>query len=182
MRTPDFENLLSVLRCEKPNRPVLFEFVIDRHVSRALLGDEYAGFVQGDYYFVATVSFVNRLFCNVDLIEAATGSRQIPETLSEWLHTCRQVVEYGKREEWPLISIAVRGFDRKTMMTLWKYYFTQLNQELVDEYSRSGRGLMNIPEEMALLLRGDLSDMEPSLWAPAEILIRAVQNRIVDQI
>ncbi|MBT3193715.1 MAG: extracellular solute-binding protein [Verrucomicrobia bacterium] len=75
----------------------------------------------------------------------------------------------------PLIPIAVRGFDRKTMMTLWKYYFSQLNQELVDEYSRSGKGLMNIPEEMALLLAGDLKDLEPSIWAPAEILIEIGQ-------
>ncbi|MBT3193709.1 MAG: hypothetical protein HN341_14270 [Verrucomicrobia bacterium] len=30
-----------MLRCEKPERSVLFEFVIDRHVSQALLGDAY---------------------------------------------------------------------------------------------------------------------------------------------
>ena len=170
MRTPDFENLLSVLRCEKPNRPVLFEFVIDRHVSRALLGDEYAGFVQGDYYFVATVSFVNRLFCNVDLIEAATGSRQIPETLSEWLHTCRQVVEYGKREEWPLISIAVRGFDRKTMMTLWKYYFTQLNQEHANEIGDPEIQTTIAQQEMAFRMQASVPELTDISSEPASTL------------
>ncbi|MBT3192084.1 MAG: extracellular solute-binding protein [Verrucomicrobia bacterium] len=75
------------------------------------LDNMHAGFIQGDYYFVATVSFVNRLFCNMDLIEAATGSRQLPKTLSEWLHVCQQVVEYGKREEEPLGAFHFRrGF------------------------------------------------------------------------
>lgn len=33
-REPDFENILKVLRCEKPSRPTLFEFFMNDVVYR----------------------------------------------------------------------------------------------------------------------------------------------------
>lgn len=39
-RTPDFDNLLAVLRCEKPNRPTLFEFFLNERLYNRLAGFE----------------------------------------------------------------------------------------------------------------------------------------------
>lgn len=38
-RTPDFENLLKVLRREKPSRPTLFEFSLNDNVFKELIGE-----------------------------------------------------------------------------------------------------------------------------------------------
>jgi hypothetical protein len=37
-RKPDFDNLLAVLRREKPSRPTLYEFVMNERLYRRLLG------------------------------------------------------------------------------------------------------------------------------------------------
>ena len=38
-REPDFENILKVLRCEKPSRPTLFEFFMNDVVYREAAGE-----------------------------------------------------------------------------------------------------------------------------------------------
>ena len=42
MRKPEFENLLSVLRCERPERPTLFEFFLNGPLYQRLAGRNYA--------------------------------------------------------------------------------------------------------------------------------------------
>jgi len=135
----------------------------------------HGGFMRGDYFYVATVMFVDRLFCNMDLIAAATGVKKPPETFLEWIDICRKVKEYGKREQRNITPIAVRGFDRGTLKSLWKYYFSQLNQEVVEELSITGGGVVEMQEEYLGVLSGKWKEMEPSLWAPAEILIELGQ-------
>jgi len=39
MRNPNFENLLKVLKCEKPDRPTLFEFFLNERLYKTLAGE-----------------------------------------------------------------------------------------------------------------------------------------------
>lgn len=40
MRKPNFENLVKVLNCEKPERPTLFEFILGAEAIQALTGED----------------------------------------------------------------------------------------------------------------------------------------------
>ena len=85
-----------------------------------------------EHFGVGTYSHVYRLFVNLELLEKAVGSRKLPITLNEWLETCRKMEEYGKKISTPIIPIGVRGFDKATINYLFRYYYNQLNGNLVD--------------------------------------------------
>lgn len=40
MRNPDFTNLLKVLKCEKPERPTLFEFFLNDRLYKRLVSED----------------------------------------------------------------------------------------------------------------------------------------------
>ncbi|MFH0911074.1 MAG: hypothetical protein V1918_06190, partial [Planctomycetota bacterium] len=89
-----------------------------------------------DYYGVGTAFFAQRLHVNVDLVEKATGSRELPKDLPEWIEICRKVKDYGEQQKEPIIPIGVDGIDRATLdIQLWPY-FSQTNGNLIDEDSR----------------------------------------------
>ena len=81
-----------------------------------------------EYFGVGTYFHVYRLFVNLELLEKATGSRNLPETLDQWLKTCAQMKEYGKRINTPIIPIGVRGFDKETIRYLFQYYYDQFKR------------------------------------------------------
>jgi ABC-type glycerol-3-phosphate transport system substrate-binding protein len=85
-----------------------------------------------EYFGIGTYFHVYRLFVNLDLLEKATGSRELPRTLNQWLEACRKLKEYGEKIGKPVIPIGVRGFDKATISYLFRYYFNQLNGDLVD--------------------------------------------------
>ena len=85
-----------------------------------------------EYFGVGTYFHVYRLFVNLELLEKATGSRELPKTLDQWLISCRKMKEYGKKISKPIIPIGVRGFDKATINYLFRYYYNQLNGNLID--------------------------------------------------
>ncbi|MFH0911977.1 MAG: extracellular solute-binding protein [Planctomycetota bacterium] len=89
-----------------------------------------------DYYGLGLSFFTKRLHVNLDLVEKATGSRRMPEDFTEWMEICRQLKEYGERIGEPVIPIGVEGMRRSTLNDLFYEYFSQLNGNLQDEYSR----------------------------------------------
>ena len=62
--------------------------------------------LQAQYGIPTCFQAFGRLSYNLDLLEQATGSRQVPETLGELLATCRKLRELGKRTGHDLIPIA----------------------------------------------------------------------------
>lgn len=86
-----------------------------------------------EYYGVGNTFHVYRLFVNVDLLEKATGSREPPRDVSEWLDDCAKLKQYGKEIGMPIIPIGVRGFDKDTIRWLFQYYFSQMTGNLNDE-------------------------------------------------
>jgi ABC-type glycerol-3-phosphate transport system substrate-binding protein len=122
----------------------------------------------GSYVWVYTSASLARIFGNLDLIEQATGSRKMPETLTEWLEICRQVKEYGERTQQPVIPIAVEGFGKGTIRQLFEHYFAVLNKELQLQETAEGYGMNNQAFALALL-EGRLDKYEDSIWSAAEI-------------
>ena len=89
-----------------------------------------------EYFGVGIYFHVYRLFVNLDLLEKATGSRKMPDTVEQWIESCRKIKQYGKKIGEPVIPIGVRGFDKSTISYLLKYYFNQLNGNLaLDAFS-----------------------------------------------
>lgn len=94
--------------------------------------------VYAEYFGVGHMFHTYRLFVNVDLLEKATGSRQLPRDLTEWLDACAKLKAYGRNTGTPIIPIGVRGFDKGTLNHLFRYYFSQMTGNLNDAYSRFG--------------------------------------------
>jgi len=85
-----------------------------------------------EYYGVGICVHTFRMYVNMELLQKATGSRKLPETLTEWLSICEKMREYGKKIGKPVIPVGVRGFDRGTINSLLSYYQSQLNADLND--------------------------------------------------
>jgi len=85
-----------------------------------------------EYYGVGICVHTFRMYVNMELLQKATGSRKLPETLTEWLSICEKMREYGKKIGRPVIPVGVRGFDRGTINSLLSYYQSQLNADLND--------------------------------------------------
>lgn len=85
-----------------------------------------------EYYGVGIYMHTLRMYVNMDLLQKATGRRQLPETVTQWLKICEKMREYGRKTGKPIIPIGVRGFDRGTLSQLLIYYNSQLNADLND--------------------------------------------------
>lgn len=89
-----------------------------------------------EYFGIGNCFSVYRLFVNLDLLEKATGSRKMPEDISEWIICCQKLKEYGEKIGKPIIPIGVRGFDRETLEFFFRYYYYQVIGNLIDNNSR----------------------------------------------
>jgi ABC-type glycerol-3-phosphate transport system substrate-binding protein len=83
-----------------------------------------------EYFGIGTYFHVQRLYVNLELLEKATGSRELPKTVNQWLEMCDKMEQYGKKIGEPIVPIGVRGFDKSTIEYLFKYYYEQLNGNL----------------------------------------------------
>lgn len=94
-----------------------------------------------DFFGVCIFMHTIRVYVNVDLYEKACGASKLPETVSEWLDSCRKIREYGQKINKPLIPIGVRGFDKSTLAQLLSIYNSQMNANLSDTSSLYGYGV-----------------------------------------
>jgi uroporphyrinogen decarboxylase len=62
MRHPDFENLRKILKCQKPARPTLFEFLLNDDFYQRLAGDDVAEIDDNDPHRQQKI--IIRAFCN----------------------------------------------------------------------------------------------------------------------
>jgi len=85
-----------------------------------------------EYFGVSTFMHTTRVYVNLDLYEKATGTKQLPDTVTEWLDSCKKMREYGVKTNRPVIPIGVRGFDKGTLGQLFNTYNSQLNTDLAD--------------------------------------------------
>ncbi|MFA5291728.1 MAG: extracellular solute-binding protein [Phycisphaerae bacterium] len=121
-----------------------------------------------EYFGVGMTFHTVRLFINLDLLEKATGSKEMPQDLTEWLDICNKVKEYGQRIGKPVIPIGVRGLDRATLYGLWTYYFSQLNGNLNDiamRYYVANSDALAEPDSMREILHDDPEERERMLAA-----------------
>ena len=88
--------------------------------------------IYAEYYGIGVFIHTCRMYVNMDMLQKATGSRKLPQTLTEWLNICEKMRAYGKKIGKPIIPIGVRGFDRGTLSQLLGYYQSQLNSDLND--------------------------------------------------
>ena len=105
--------------------------------------DTYIDGMQGAFentyaeWFKVPLAFLPiRLHVNLDLLENATGSRQMPRDLEEWLDQCQKVKEYAEKVQKPISAIGVRGTDRGTLARLYNQYYSETNGNLIDNMSR----------------------------------------------
>ena len=118
--------------------------------------------ILSEYYGVGVFRHVTRMYVNVDLIKAATGSEKLPETFDQWLTCCRQLEEYGKKLKRPIIPIGVRGIDKATVSSLYSRYFSQFNCDYNDKYAIFCDSLMTTQEKIISLAK-DQFDMKRML-------------------
>lgn len=117
-----------------------------------------------EYYTVPTAAFTTRLFGNLDLIEEATGKRKMPDTLTEWLEMCQQLMEYGKKNEIAIMPVAGRLSD-----VLYPKYFSMLNGNILDKNDPYYSGAMSGFEGYVL---GDIPEGDVNrkrLFSPADV-------------
>ncbi len=88
-----------------------------------------------DFFGVCIFMHTIRVYVNMDLYEKACGTSRLPETVTEWLASCRQINEYGREINKPLIPIGVRGFDKGTLGQLLSDYNSQMNAGLANNGS-----------------------------------------------
>lgn len=94
--------------------------------------------IYAEYYGIGVFRHHNRVYVNMDLLKAATGSEKTPTTIEEWIECCRKIEEYGKKINKPLIPIGVRGIDKHTVNSFFSRYFNQTNNHYNDTLSRYG--------------------------------------------
>jgi len=93
-----------------------------------------------EYFGVSTFMHTTRVYVNLDLYEKATGTKQLPDTVTEWLDSCKKMREYGVKTNRPVIPIGVRGFDKGTLGQLFSTYNSELNTDLADIGNPYGYG------------------------------------------
>jgi raffinose/stachyose/melibiose transport system substrate-binding protein len=108
-------------------------FVDNMESGRIIRGERTA-----DYYQAAWSFNVYRLYANLDLLEAATGNREAPHTLTEFLEDCAAIEQYGLDHNRPIVPIGVRGIDRGTIQMFFWQYFNQTNGNFVEQSIHDG--------------------------------------------
>jgi ABC-type glycerol-3-phosphate transport system substrate-binding protein len=128
-----------------------------------------------EYFGVGTYFHVYRLFVNLDLLEKATGSKKMPKTLDQWLDSCAKLKAYGKKIGKPIIPIGVRGFDKSTIYSMFRYYYRQLNGNLQNKpypiYAST-----NIPQAVVFKAVAEGYVEKDRLLAAVDILRQLGQN------
>lgn len=97
-------------------------FMDNMESGRVLMGQRTA-----ECFQIAWSYNVHRVYVNLDLLESATGSREPPQDLAQWLADCEALEAYGRQTGQTVIPIATRGIDRGTLMDFTWVYFSQLN-------------------------------------------------------
>ena len=120
-----------------------------------------------EFFSVCTFMHTTRLYVNMKLYEEATGTTELPDTLTDWLEACRKLKEYGLAHERPIIPIGVRGFDKGTIGQLFSTYNSQLGTDLSDTGSKYGYGVQQ-GELFRQINSGELS--EDRLLEPVEVV------------
>jgi len=88
--------------------------------------------IYAEYFGVGMVFHSVRMYVNKKLLFDATGSKKMPQNFNEWMICCKKLREYGKKNGKSIIPIGVRGFDKRTLETVFRNYFSQLNANLND--------------------------------------------------
>ena len=76
---------------------------------------------------------VMRLYGNLDLIEAATGKRAMPQTVEELLEAAGAVREYGRKTAQPLVPIGYLGVEAYSVSQALPTYFSQFTGSFIDQ-------------------------------------------------
>ena len=121
-----------------------------------------------EYYGVGIFRHCQRVYVNLDLLKAATGSEKTPETYEEWIDCCKKVEEYGRKINKTIIPIGVRGIDRTTVAMLHDRYFNELNCHYNDIISKYCDGITPKPEVYIAMSKGKIDFNR--FFTPAEIL------------
>lgn len=125
-----------------------------------------------EFFAVCTFMHTTRVYVNLDLFEEATGKKQLPDTLTEWLEDCKKLKEHGRKTNRPIIPIGVRGFDKGTIGQLFGYYNSQLNTDLADSSSPYGHGV-STGEQFRQINAGELD--KKRLLEPVEVVAEVGQ-------
>ena len=118
--------------------------------------------VMSEYYGIGVFRHVTRMYVNVDLLKAATGSEKIPETFDQWLECCKKLDEYGKKIGRSIIPIGVRGINKSTVSSLFGRYFSQFNCDYNDKFAIFGDATMSTQEKL-IAMGNDQLDMKRML-------------------
>ena len=121
-----------------------------------------------EYFGVGIFGHRQRVYVNIDLLKAATGSEKTPETFEEWIECCKKVEEYARKVQKPIIPIGVRGIDKHTIMTMYARLNNQINTHYNDLLSYHGDGFIAKPDIYTALGEGKL-DID-RLLVPAELI------------
>ena len=105
----------------------------------------------GDYYTVPTSVDTLRLYGNLDLIEAATGERRMPESLAEWLAVNQALLDYGRAQRKTIIPVV----SQFTPQLLSSTYFSFTNGALAEKNRYLEPGI-EISDMNAALASGEL--------------------------
>ncbi len=123
-----------------------------------------------EYFGVSTFMCTTRMYVNVELYQAATGHTRLPNTLGEWIDSCKKILEYGNKIGKPLIPVGVRGFDKGTINQICAHFNNILNADYNDSLSDYGYGV-GASEMIHKLANGDKSVDLNRLLAPAELTV-----------
>ena len=130
-----------------------------------------------EYYGAGIFRHSQRVYVNLDLLEAATGSDKTPETYEEWMECCKKIDEYAHQVQKPIIPIGVRGIDKSSIAGLYDRYFNQLNCHYNDTLSLHGDGIISKGDFFAAFADGKL-DID-RLLVPVEI-VRDIGKYLAD--
>ena len=115
--------------------------------------------VFSEYFGVGIFHHVTRVYVNLDLLQAATGSDKVPENYGEWLDCCRKLDAYGKKIGKPIIPIGVRGIGKATVSNLTNRYFGEFNNDYHDRFSRFGKVNCTM-QDLLIAMSNDELDMK----------------------
>ena len=121
-----------------------------------------------EYFGAGIFRHCQRVYVNLDLLKAATGSEKTPETLEEWIECCKKIEEYGQKINKPLIPIGVRGIGKTTVGMFFSRYFAQTNNHYNDTLSLFGDARIPNLEMFSAFGEGKL-DIDRML-APVEMM------------
>lgn len=108
----------------KPLRDTLFD---------GMEGGYYANLLE--YYGVSISGFCIRMYYNLDLLKAVTGSEKTPKTYEEMIALCKQVQDYSKKKGVSVIPIAGSKYNGPMLMN---NFFASQTQTLVERLNPPG--------------------------------------------